>query len=93
MTEEELCKKLANVFGIGCLSEDRLKCEYNGECDVHEKVKALEAIEGYSKQLRVNVIDEVHRYCCRHLHFFNSNEQMELYRFLERLKEQKNELV
>lgn len=60
MTREELYKKITNIlFGNSCLSEDVHKCEFDGTCELHEKVKILEVVEEYSKQIRAEVIEEV----------------------------------
>lgn len=58
MTREELYKKITNIFGNGCLSEDVHKCEFDGVCELHEKVKVLEVVEEYSKQIRADAIEE-----------------------------------
>lgn len=75
MTMEELYKKLRNIFGEGCLSEDAHKCEYNGVCILHEKVKALEAIEEYSKQIRAEILKEVE--CAMHHQSFYVDHELD----------------
>lgn len=59
MTREELYKKITNIFRSGCLSEDVNKCEFDGVCELHEKVKVLEVVEEYSKQKRAEFVDEI----------------------------------
>lgn len=58
MIREELYKKITNIFENGCLSEDVHKCEFDGVCELHEKVKVLEVVEEYSKQIRADAIEE-----------------------------------
>lgn len=56
MTVEEITKRIYNIFGNECLSEDAHKCEYDGNCKEHELNKTIELMKEYAEQIRADAI-------------------------------------
>lgn len=97
MTIEEITKRIYNIFGNGCLSEDAHKCEYDGNCKEHELNMTIELMKEYAEQIRTDAIEEFrerlfNRLCrltlsMQHFELFDDALQ----ETVKELKEQSNE--